>query len=109
MSDGTREIDWRTSLLPLQDLLLDRTPYTTWGGYSGLTFRAGREVHNTSYLLPDGHPTAAIIGQPHPWALFAAPSTAKPTRKSPSASSITPPIPAAPSPGTPNPAKATIS
>jgi hypothetical protein len=68
--DGIRAIDWRTSLLPLQDLLLDRTPYTTWGGYSGLAFRAGREVHNTSYLLPDGQTANAIIGQPHPWALL---------------------------------------
>jgi hypothetical protein len=68
--DGTREIDWRTSLLPLQDLLLDRTPYTTWGGYGGLAFRAGREVHGTSYLLPDGKTSEAIIGQPHSWALL---------------------------------------
>jgi Methane oxygenase PmoA len=69
-ADGTRDIDWRTSLLPLQDLLLDRTPFTAWGGYGGLAFRAGREVHNTSYLLPDGQTTDAIIGQPHPWALL---------------------------------------
>ena len=68
--DGTRVIDWRTSLTPLQNLILDRTPYTTWGGYGGLAFRAGREVHNTSYLLPDGQTTSAIIGQHHPWALL---------------------------------------
>ena len=68
--DGTRQIDWSSSLLPLKDLLLDRTPFTTWGGYSGLTFRASREVHNTSYLLPDGQSAASIIGQPHPWALL---------------------------------------
>ena len=70
MADGTREINWWTSLMPLQDLLLDRTPYTTWGGYGGLAFRAGREVHNTSYLLPGGQTTSAIIGEPHPWALL---------------------------------------
>lgn len=68
--DGIRIIDWTASLDPLQDLLLDRTPYTTWGGYGGLTFRAAREVHESSYLLPDGQTTNAIIGQPHPWVVF---------------------------------------
>jgi hypothetical protein len=70
LPDGTRAIDWSSSLVALQDLLLDRTPYTTWGGYSGLTFRASREVHNTSYLLPDGQTSPAILGQAHPWALI---------------------------------------
>jgi hypothetical protein len=70
LPDGIRAIDWRSSLHAVQDLLLDRTPYTTWGGYSGLTFRASREVHNTSYLLPDGQTAQSIIGQPHPWALI---------------------------------------
>ena len=69
-SDGTRAIDFSSSLMPLQDLELDRTPYTTWGGYSGLTFRASREVHGTSFLLPDGQTANAILGQPHPWALL---------------------------------------
>jgi hypothetical protein len=68
--DGVRVIDWVTSLDPLQDLLLDRTPYTTWGGYGGLTFRAAREVHDSNYLLPDGQTTSAIIGQSHPWVVF---------------------------------------
>ena len=70
LENGTRQIDWSTSLLPLQDLFLDRTPFTTWGGYGGLAFRAGREVHNTGYLLPDGQTATSILGQPHPWALL---------------------------------------
>ena len=69
-SDGTRIIDFSSSLMPLQDLELDRTPYTTWGGYGGLTFRASREVHGTGFLLPDGQTANAIIGQSHPWVLL---------------------------------------
>jgi Methane oxygenase PmoA len=68
-ADGVRRIDWVSSLTPLQDLVLDRTPYTTWGGYGGLAFRAARQVHGTSCLLPDGQSVNAIIGQPHPWSL----------------------------------------
>jgi hypothetical protein len=68
--DGFRAIDWTSSLTALEDLVLDRTPFTTWGGYSGLTFRASREFHNASYLLPNGETTQAIIGAAHPWALL---------------------------------------
>jgi hypothetical protein len=72
MPDGSRQIDWTTNLEAMQDLLLDRTPYTTWGGYGGLAFRATREVHGASYLLPDGQSTPNIAGQPNPWALMRA-------------------------------------
>jgi hypothetical protein len=70
LPDGIRQIDWTTTLDALQDLLLDRTPYTTWGGYGGLSFRAARQVHGTSYLLPTGESVPGIIGRPHPWALL---------------------------------------
>jgi hypothetical protein len=68
--DGTREIDWHTSLMPLQDLLLDRTPYTTWGGYGGMTFRAGVDLSESGYLLPNGQTVEAIIGIPQPWVVM---------------------------------------
>ena len=70
LPDDIRQIDWTTSIEALRDLLLDRTPHTTWGGYGGLAFRAAREVHGTSYLLPDGQTVPSIIGRPHPWALL---------------------------------------
>ena len=60
-------IDWTSVLLPLADLTLDRTPYTTWGGYSGLTFRAGRELHYGEYLLPTNEKKHPLIGENHPW------------------------------------------
>jgi Family of unknown function (DUF6807) len=68
--DGVRQIDWSTSLEPLQELLLDRTPYTTWGGYGGLTFRAPYELHGDGYLLPDGQSVRTLTGEAHPWAVF---------------------------------------
>jgi hypothetical protein len=68
--DGSRAIDWATNITALEDLLLDRTPYTTWGGYSGLTFRCSREFHGSSYLLPDGQTSQALIGTSHPWAVL---------------------------------------
>lgn len=78
---GIRQIDWTTSLQPLKDLLLDRTPYTTWGGYGGLTFRAPYEVHGNGFLLPDGQSVRTLTGQTHPWAVFRAVIDGQPSTK----------------------------
>lgn len=64
---GPRSIGWTTSLLATQDLLLDRTPYTTWGGYGGLAFRTARELHDVSFLIPGGDTVSARAGESHPW------------------------------------------
>src|SRR5580704_14945891 len=37
--ESASAIDWQSELHAAQDLTLDRTPYTTWGGYGGLAFR----------------------------------------------------------------------
>ena len=37
-------IDFDTSLTPRVDVVLDRTPFTTWGGYGGLTLRGAEPV-----------------------------------------------------------------
>jgi hypothetical protein len=66
----TCEIDWQSTLTALQDIELDRTPYTTWGGYGGITYRASREVHKTHFQLPGGEQTNAVIGDSHPWLLI---------------------------------------
>lgn len=47
-------IDFTFILLPTVDLLLDRTPYTTWGGYGGLTFRGNRNWQESRLLFADG-------------------------------------------------------
>ncbi len=61
-------IDWSTTLHAQQDLLLDRTPFTTWGGYGGLIFRASRELHDARFITPGAEPTQAMTGQTGPWA-----------------------------------------
>ncbi|MFT3786322.1 MAG: PmoA family protein [Tepidisphaeraceae bacterium] len=47
-------IDFRTTLTPCADVLLDRTPFTTWGGYGGLTFRGNRNWYETQLTFADG-------------------------------------------------------
>jgi hypothetical protein len=70
--DEARWLEWESVLVARQDLALHRTPYTTWGGYSGLTFRGSRELHQVSYELPSGEVVPSIIGDPHPWAVLRA-------------------------------------
>lgn len=62
-------IDFSTRLTALQELKLDRTPYTTWGGYGGLSLRASREMHGVEFVTPQGAvpPVPGLTGQPHPW------------------------------------------
>jgi hypothetical protein len=65
-------IDWATELRGLKDVTLDRTPYTTWGGYGGLAFRAARELHDVNFLLPGGETVTALAGQSHKWVVMQA-------------------------------------
>jgi hypothetical protein len=50
----TRAFDWTTVITAQDEVELDRTAYTTWGGYGGLSFRGSRSWHVERYLLPDG-------------------------------------------------------
>ena len=67
-------IDWTCELraAAAADLALDRTPYTTWGGYGGLSYRSSRELHDVSFLLPGGETVAALAGQRHDWCVMQA-------------------------------------
>ena len=64
---GDGVIDWATQLRATQDVILDRTPYTTWGGYGGLAFRSARALHDVNFLLPGGETVGALAGQSHAW------------------------------------------
>jgi methane monooxygenase PmoA-like len=70
--DGSRQIDWSTTLYALADLDLDRTPFTTWGGYGGLYFRAALEMHDASFLIPNGQIVPNISGESHEWTVMQA-------------------------------------
>ena len=70
LADGVQAIDWSTQLRAAADLTLDRTPFTTWGGYGGLSYRASREVHDVNFLLPGGETVSALAGQKHDWVVM---------------------------------------
>ncbi len=46
-------LDFDTILTAQAELILDRTPFTTWGGYGGLIFRGTRNWQATRLLFPD--------------------------------------------------------
>ncbi|MEJ7838335.1 MAG: PmoA family protein, partial [Thermomicrobiales bacterium] len=59
--------DWRSEITASIDLTLDRTPFTTWGGYSGLSFRGNRMWHIDRYLLPGISEKPLPPGVRAPW------------------------------------------
>ncbi|HEX8237534.1 MAG TPA: PmoA family protein [Abditibacteriaceae bacterium] len=67
LDDESYALDWDIALVAQADLLLDRTPFTTWGGYGGLTFRGNRNWQNTRILLSDGTTDDRPKGVPARW------------------------------------------
>jgi hypothetical protein len=61
-------IDFYTNLTAKAPLTLDRTPYTTWGGYGGLIFRGTRNWQKTRLLFADGSTTDRPTGNRAAWA-----------------------------------------
>lgn len=66
--DDAYALDWTTSLRPRVDVELERTPYTTWGGYGGLTLRGAGDWEDTRILLADGSVHRRPEGVPARWA-----------------------------------------
>jgi hypothetical protein len=71
--DDAFVIDWATTLTPDVDVTLDRTPYTTWGGYGGLSFRGTRNWLVKRFLLPDGPVEGRPAGQRGAWCEMSGP------------------------------------
>jgi hypothetical protein len=65
--DGAYILDWTSNITANVDLTLDRTPYTTWGGYSGLSFRGTRTWHIQRYMLPSREEAPLTAGYRAPW------------------------------------------
>jgi hypothetical protein len=65
--DDAYAIDFETSLVPATDVVFDRTPFTTWGGYGGLALRGRGDWHDTTLLLSDGRRADRVIGEPAEW------------------------------------------
>ncbi|MCU1497509.1 MAG: hypothetical protein JWM47_1462 [Acidimicrobiales bacterium] len=64
---GAYAIDLDTTLEATAPVRLDRTEYTTWGGYGGLTVRGTAELVDTRLLLPDGSAHGRLVGTPGRW------------------------------------------
>ncbi len=60
-------LDWSITLEPQADVVLDRTPFTTWGGYGGLSLRGRPDWTDTRLLLSDGSIVDRVLGQRSPW------------------------------------------
>lgn len=60
-------IDLDTTLVPATDVRLDRTEFTTWGGYGGLTLRGPHDWHDTELTLADGSTHQRLEGVPSRW------------------------------------------
>ncbi len=82
---GTLRFDFHTHLTALTDLELDRTPFTTWGGYGGLTLRMSRELHGMAYQRPDASAPKepnpeSVTSEHHDWLLLHAKVDGGPSR-----------------------------
>lgn len=53
LDETSYALDFTFSLTPRIDVKLDRTPFTTWGGYGGLCFRGNRNWQQTKLLFDD--------------------------------------------------------
>lgn len=60
-------IDLDTTLVPGAACLLDRTPFTTWGGYGGLTLRGAGDWIDTTLTLDDGSTHDVVHGTASRW------------------------------------------
>jgi hypothetical protein len=66
-ADDAYAIDWSITLEPQTDAVLDRTPFTTWGGYGGLAVRGRGDWTNTRLLLDDGSAHDRVLGARSAW------------------------------------------
>lgn len=76
-----RQIDWTTELRAMKKLTLDRTPFTTWGGYGGLIYRGSRELHDVNFEVSSGEKVNALTGERHDWCLMNAAVDGGPKRR----------------------------
>jgi len=63
----TYAIDWTEALTVPVDTTLDRTPFTTWGGYGGLTLRGAPDWTDTVITLDDGVARDRTLGERSRW------------------------------------------
>jgi hypothetical protein len=62
-----QRIFWSTSLEAQEEITLDRTPFTTWGGYGGLFVRLKNDLENPRLVFDDGTVTTRCTGERYKW------------------------------------------
>ena len=67
LNEQSYALDFETTLTAQADLMLDRTLFTTWGGYGGLIVRGNRNWQQTRLLFPDGSTSDRPTGVPATW------------------------------------------
>jgi len=67
IDDDAYAIDWSVTLTPTEDVVLDRTPFTTWGGYGGLALRGRPDWTDTRLMLDDGAARERVLGDRSRW------------------------------------------
>jgi hypothetical protein len=75
LGPGAYALDWTSTLSAAGDapVELERTPYTTWGGYGGLAFRGAGDWENTRILVADGSEHRRAVAVESPWADLSGP------------------------------------
>ncbi|MBB6048383.1 DUF6807 family protein [Armatimonas rosea] len=64
---GASLLQCYTKLEALEDVTLDRTPFTTWGGYGGLFVRLKNDLENPRLVFDDGTITTRCTGERYKW------------------------------------------
>ena len=64
---GDMALTWRTMLTAQEDVTLDRTPFTTWGGYGGLFVRLRNDLKDAQLVFDDGTVTTRCTGERYKW------------------------------------------
>lgn len=67
VDEATHTIDWSEELAVPAPTVLDRTPFTTWGGYGGLTLRGAPDWTDTVITLDDGIVRDRVLGERSAW------------------------------------------
>jgi hypothetical protein len=65
--DDVLVIDWHTEMTATTAVTLDRTPFTTWGGYGGLFIRLRNDLTEAQCVFSDGTRTPRPVGERYQW------------------------------------------
>lgn len=66
-SEQVLTLDWVCHQTAQELVVLDRTPFTTWGGYGGIVARTTQAVHKQKIVFDDGTDSIRPLGEPHLW------------------------------------------